>query len=119
MNENIHYIKIRTGLTKGLEHVPHPQGKIKFSDAFMERLYEMEEMFRAKLLLSINDKVGLHNWAIMFVEHPTEKPTFFADIWVENKEDYPVIAEIIKSTITNMDFTYYYKGNMAAYIDNP
>lgn len=119
MTESINYVKIRAGLTKGLVHVPHPEGKIKFSDEFMERLYEVEEDFRSKLLVPLNEKRGLYNWALMFVEHPTVEPTFFADIWVDNIEDYPVIAQTIQETIKDMKFTYYYKGNMAAYIDNP
>lgn len=118
MAHGTNYIKIRTGLHKGLEHVPSPDGKIKFSDAFMQRLYDEEEGFRAKIMIDINEKVGLHNWAIQFIEHPTEKPTFFADIWVDNQEDYPIIIGIIRSIITDIEFSYYYKGTVDSYIAN-
>ena len=118
MGAEHNYIKIRTGLTKGLEHIPSPDGKVKFSDAFMQRLYDEEEKFRSKIMIEINERVGLHNWAIMFIELPLEKPTFFADIWVDNVEYYPVMIGIIRSIITEIEFSYFYKGDMSSYIHN-
>lgn len=116
MTQRTNFIKIRTGLHFGLEHVPSPDGKIKFSNNFMQRLYDEEEGFRAKIMIEINERVGLHNWAIQFIEHPTDEPKFFADIYVDNTEHYPVIIGIIRSIIKEIEFSYYYKGNIASYI---
>jgi len=114
--KNTNFIKIRTSLYKGLEHVHSPDGKIKFGNSFMQRLHDTEEEFRSKLIVEINDKVGLHNWAIQFIEHPTEEPKFFADIWVDNTDHYPLIIGIIRSIIPEIEFMYYYKGNIDSYI---
>ena len=116
MTQRKNFLKITVGLHKGLEHAQSTDGKIKFTDAFMQRLYNEAEGFRAKLMIEINNKVGLHNWAIQFIEHPTDIPTFFADIWVDDVEHYPVIIGIIRSIINDIEFSYYYKGDIDSYI---
>jgi len=112
------FLKITVGLHKGLEHIPSLDGKIKFSNSFMQRLYDEAEGFRAKIMVDINDVIGLHTWAIQFVEWPDENPKFFADIWVDNTEHYPFIIGVIRSHIKEIEFSYYYKGDMDSYIDN-
>ncbi|HKC34704.1 MAG TPA: hypothetical protein VKB95_01540 [Chitinophagaceae bacterium] len=68
---------------------------------------------------SINEEVGLHNWAISFIEHPADNPKFFADIYTDNPDDFHKVVGIIKSKITDVEFSYYHKGNINAYTSNP
>ena len=117
MTRRTDFLKITVSLYKGLEHIPSPDGKIKFSSSFMQRLYEEAEGFRAQIMIDINDTIGLHNWAIQFSEWPNEDPKFFADIWVDETDHYPIIIGIIRSHIKDIEFSYYYKGDMDSYID--
>ena len=116
MNSRTDFIKIRTSLHFGLYPMEITNNGVKFNDNFIDRFIDVEEEFRSKIMLPINEAVGLHNWAIMFTEHPTENPKFFADIYCDNKEHYPVIAGIIRATIEDIEFSYWYKGDVATYI---
>ena len=116
MTKRKDFIKIRAGLNKGLHPMYITSTGIKFNDKFLERLYEVEEEFRSKLILPINDVIGSHNWAIHFIEHPTDNPTYFADIYADNAEDCNKIIGIIKNTIDDIQFSYYYKGNIDNYL---
>jgi hypothetical protein len=116
MSNPTNFIKIRAFLTKGLHPMEITSKGIKFNDDFMERLADEEEKFRSLIILPINEEVGLHNWAISFIEHPTVMPTFFADIYTNDPDDFYKIVRIIKQYITDVEFSYYYKGNIATYI---
>jgi hypothetical protein len=112
---NTNFIKIRAGLTKGLHPYQITSTGLKFSDEFMDRLTDVEEQFRSALIVPINEEIGLHNWAIKFIEHPTPHAKFFADIYTDNPDDFYKIVGIIKSRIEDIEFSYYYKGNIATY----
>ena len=118
---NTDFIKIRASLvlnpnidvtSRGID------GRPTFSQEFMEKLYDYEEEFRRLLILPINEAVGLHNWAIRFVQHPTPMPTFFADIYTDSKENYLRIANIIGNIIQDVNFSYYHKGTLSEYISH-
>jgi len=120
MTHRTDFIKIRTALvlnpnidvtSRGID------GRPTFTPEFMEKLYDYEEEFRKLIILPINEAVGLHNWAIQFIQHPTEKPRFFADIYVDNSEDCPKIVSTIQNIIQDIHFSYYYKGTVGNYIN--
>ena len=119
MDNQTYFIKIRVGLvlnpnidvtSNGID------GRPSFTQEFKEKLYEYEEAFRVKIIIPINELIGTHNWAIKFIQHPTEKPTFFADIYTDNLNDYSKIVSLIKNSIDNIEFSYYYKGTINDYI---
>jgi len=112
-----YFIKVRAGLTKGLHPKIITSKGIEFNESFVERLYEVEEELRSKVILPINEAVGLHNWALTFIEHPTEKPIFFADIYAPDSNAFIQIILIIKSTIKDIEFSYYHKGDINTYLN--
>ena len=59
MNTNTH-IKVRVGLSRPNMFELTPQG-INWSPDFKQELYDIEEEFRSKIILDINDLVGI-NW---------------------------------------------------------
>lgn len=110
------FIKVRASLTKGLHPFTVTSNGPTFNDAFMERLTEVEEFMRSRIILPINEAVGLHNWAVRFVEHPTSTPTFFADIYAETQEAFQTIAAIIAEELLDISFSYYHKGTVKDYV---
>jgi hypothetical protein len=112
------YIKIRAGLSTGLHPIELSSAGIIFNPDFQERLYEVEDDFRSKIIVPINDAIGLNNWAIKFIEVPDDEPRFFADIYVDNNDDFLNIIAIIQTKINDVKFHYYNKGNVATYIDS-
>ena len=115
MEEKTDYIKIRVNLMNRGEIRLTSEG-IKWDDDFHDRVYDKEDEFRNVIMIPINDLIGLHNWAIRFTQITTDETKFFADIYAPSVEDYYKIAAIIKHRIIDIEFSYYYKGDVSIYI---
>ncbi|PZQ94734.1 MAG: hypothetical protein DI539_30840 [Flavobacterium psychrophilum] len=102
------FIKVRTHLNTGLRY----DSNGKFTQEFRNSLYEHDEDFRSKVIIPINELVGLHNWAIDFVEVPGIG--FFADIFADSESNYYAIRSIISAKIPDTDFEYFFKGNVSS-----
>lgn len=101
------YIKVRVGLcfTTG-------SPTEMYTDAFCDRLYAIEEQIRSSVILQLNDSIGLHNWAILFIQLTPNSKSYFADIWVNNFDDYPRVFFIIRDHLNDYNLTPFYKGTV-------
>jgi hypothetical protein len=105
--------QILVSLNRGLHPFEITSSGIKFSQPFIDSLHEEEEKFKSKIMVDINDVVGIQKWHILFSEYPIPKETYFADIYAASEEDFYKIVAIIKDRITDIDFRYYYKGDVS------
>jgi hypothetical protein len=110
MSHGTNYIKIRTALNLNPSVDLTSNG---FSQPFRERLYEHEEQFREQIIIPINDAIGLHNWAILFSQ---SIPSYFCDIYVDNKEHYSSVVAIVTNKIRDVEFQFFYKGTVDDYL---
>ena len=107
------FIKVRNFLTINRRTDITSDGL--FSQEFKERLTDMDELVRSKIIIPINEVVGLHNWAVTFVQNHNQ---FFCDIYSE-KIHYDVIVSIISNRLTDMDIELFeYKGTISEYKNN-
>ena len=47
-----------------------------FTKEFKERLNDMDELVRSKIIIPINEAIGLHNWAVSFIQNSFHHPAF-------------------------------------------
>jgi len=106
------FIKVRAHLNRGLSY--DAQGK--FAQSFKDLLYEEDENFRSKIIVPINEAVGLHNWATDFVENPGVG--FLVDIYADNREEAIKIKSIIQERVADIDFEFFYKGDIDKYLSD-
>jgi hypothetical protein len=108
MNSFTNYIKVRVGLcfvTGSAEEM--------YTDTFRNKLYTTEEQIRSSIILSLNESIGLHNWAIQFVQLTPDSKTYFADIWADRYEDYATIFYIIRDCLPDYKLTPFYQGTVS------
>lgn len=101
------YIKVRVGLCY-ITGDPEE----RHSGTFHDRLYTKEEEIRSRILLQLNDSIGLFNWAILFVQLTPHSKNFFADIWVNNYDDYAKVFYTIRDHLNEYNLTPFYKGTV-------
>lgn len=115
MDHRTDYIKIRTALTLNRRFDLTSKG---FSQEFKDKLTDYEESFRAKIIIPINDTIGLHNWAILFTEIPEPEPKYFCDIYTDDTTQYSKVVAIIKERIEDVEFYFSYKGTVMDYLND-
>jgi hypothetical protein len=89
---------------------------LHFSQEFKDRLSDIDELVRSKIIIPINEKVGLHNWAVTFVQNSSQ---FFCDIYSSDKTHFDMIVSIISNRLTDMDIELFeHKGTISDYKNN-
>lgn len=101
------YIKVRVGLCFTTASPTE-----MYTDAFLDKLYAVEEQIRSSIILQLNEAIGLHNWAIMFVQLTPHSKNYFADIWVNSYDDYARVFYIIRDQLNDHNLTPFYKGTV-------
>jgi hypothetical protein len=99
------FIKIRTSVMLNGTKITQEQ---------IDGIYEEEERIREKLILPLNEAIGLHNWAIQFTI--ISYGDYFADIYLDDLEKYGVMVSIIRNHVTDRQLTFWYQGGIAKYI---
>ena len=105
-------IKIRSLMNTNLEFVDRSHSK--FSQSFVDFLVDTDEKFREKLIVSINDQIGLFNWAIDFIENPSEG--FLVDIYCDSPVDFQKIYGMIIERFPDIEFRFYNKGPINTHV---
>jgi len=65
--------------------------------AFHDRTYSSEEEIRSKVLLPLNESIGLFNWAILLKELEPCSNDYFIHIWADNHDDFTKIYTFVKN----------------------
>lgn len=87
-----------------------------FTKEFKERLNDMDELVRSKIIIPINEAIGLHNWAVSFIQNSDR---FFCEIYADNETHFNTIQSIISYKLTDMDIELFtYKGTISDYKNN-
>lgn len=114
------FIKIRTRLiidpNKDI-HLQNSDGTFKPSSNFFDKVFESEEDLRSQIVVQINDSLGLHNWAVAFVQVSIQEPFYFADIYSENYQNFTTIQNIISERLNKIKFSFYYRGTIDEYLN--
>jgi hypothetical protein len=106
------FIKVRTLLTVD-RRVDLTSDGLRFSQSFKDRLNDTDELVRSRIIIPINEAVGLHNWAVTFVENSNQ---FFSDIYAEDRNQYETIVSIISSRLIEIEIELFsYKGRISEY----
>lgn len=116
MDEKTNFIKIRVFLLNS--PLITSNGILQERNRKEEEYYNPEEQIREKIILSINDKIGLHNWAIKFIEEPEPPRKFAALLYADNENDALIIKNILFDKLGNDLKNCYYKGTVNDYIGN-
>ena len=105
-------IKIRLRLlTKNNSYEVTPDGT-KWNPEFVDNIVDEEERFRAKIILPINDEIGLTNWAVVFTQAGLSDVDFFVDIYADTKDDAKTIKDIIENKLPDIKFSQRHKGTI-------
>lgn len=105
------FIKVRVHLNRGIKY--NAQGY--FDQSFKDLLNEEDERFRSRIIIPINESVGLHNWAINFVENPGVG--FFVEVFADNREVAGRIFSIASARIEDANLMFWYCGNIDRYLE--
>ena len=103
------FVKIRVHiLVDHDKHFMFDDGEIKWNPAALEYFYNADAKFRDPIISFINDSVGLHNWAIRFIEF--YKGQYEVYIYCDNEDDFYKIDSIILDKLKNYTFRFIAKG---------
>lgn len=107
MISQVNYIKVRVGLcyTTGDPEERH-------TCAFHDRVYTTEEEIRSKVILALNESIGLHNWAILLKELEPHSDSYFIDIWADGYDDYGKVFCIVRSLLKTCGLHPLYRGTV-------
>ena len=106
MSTFTNFIKVRVGLCFYTDSVTELH-----TDAFHDRIYALEDQLRSIIMLPLNDSIGLHNWAIRFVQlTPFSEKEFFVDISADTYDEYVRIFFIIRDLLEGYKLTPFYQG---------
>lgn len=102
------FVKIRTSVLLDRHH--------RITQEQFDTIYEEEEKMREKILLPLNDLVGLHTWAIQFSIRNVGE--YFVDIYLSNRNDYELVVSTVSRLITDKKMTFWSMGTIDDYIGN-
>jgi hypothetical protein len=114
------FIKVRTRL------ILDPRNDIEndyeseiynFSSNFWNKINIIEEDFRSQIIIQINNLIGFHNWAIIFVQVSRTEPFYFADIYADNLQDFNIIREFVSDKLSSINLSFYYTGTIEDYLN--
>jgi hypothetical protein len=105
-------------ITAGLTFLPHQMrvtsNGVEFDDEWKNRLYDVEEFFRSKVILPINEFAG-NNWKAQFIEMGLTEKTYIVDIIATIPENYDRIALQIIEALPDYRFSFYNRGDIWRY----
>lgn len=101
------FVKIRISTNKHLN-----PGLI--TQDYNNYITDAEEELRSLLIIPINEKIGLFNWAVLFVEESENK--YIVNIFSDTLADYENIYSIIIVKMPSFRFLFKYQGNAVDYI---
>ncbi len=118
MSEHPSFIKVRAYLPLNPEtDLIVRDGKTYPSLDYLHRLYTEDMKFREPIIDEMNEKIGLHNWAIKFIQHDEAGVSFIADIYCDDPELFEFITSVINRSITHTVIrSCYYKGTITDYL---
>ncbi|MGD1893668.1 MAG: hypothetical protein ACFB15_24135 [Cyclobacteriaceae bacterium] len=83
-------------------------GKYKFSSRMINKIYDLENEFRSKILLEPKRTLTSdQDWFINFVECPGGK--FMIDVYTDDANDYQSIAAVVSSRIDRKRIDSFWK----------
>lgn len=106
MNIQQRTIKIRSQWNTNLELTNSTHSG--YTQKFDNFLIDADEYFRSLVMLPINERIGLFNWAIDFRENPGNG--FKVDIFCNNECDFQLIYTIIISCMPDLKFLFIKNG---------
>lgn len=77
----------------------------KWKDEFIEQLIEGEEFLREKLILPLNEQIGINNWKLIFIES-FDTHDFDVKIFARNKLDANNISETVQKNLPIYKFKF-------------
>ena len=114
------FIKIRTRLILDPRNdieKKHESEIYNFSSNFRNNINIIEEEFRSQIIMQINDLIGLHNWAITFVQVSRTQPFYFADIYADDLQDFNTIRQLVSVKLDSFNLSFYYIGTIEKYLN--
>ncbi len=114
------FIKVRTRLILDPRidiEKKHNSEINNFSSNFINKINILEEDLRSQIIIQINDLIGLHNWAITFVQVSSTEPFYFADICADNLQDFNIIREFVSDKLSSINLSFYYIGTIKDYLN--
>lgn len=97
------YMRISTAVL--LDAIQSDDGKIIFSNRMENKIYDLDDDFRSKIILRINESVNY--WHIRFLENLDG--TFDADVFTENDRDFDTIMNVLRDKFTDAELAYVWK----------
>lgn len=118
MEKKTNFIKVRTFviIKEGDKISISDNGTFNGSDAFVEKVNNYSEKFRAAIITFINDVIGLHNWAVTFTPFSDDGSIYDVKIYSDNEDNDGVkIKNIIEERITDRELKFSYGGTINDY----
>jgi len=112
------FIKIRVfiPLKQNQIIVRNGDGSFIGSEDFVELAQEADAKFREPIITYINDAVGLHNWAIKFIQFDPSGECFDARLYCDSKIDAFKMTGIISERIPGIIFNWLHSGTISDYL---
>lgn len=91
----------------------NPDGSMNWNPHFMERLIDYQQTFEDIFLDLITEKIGPEGWRIRFIQVTQLGPSFFCDVYADDKSIYDRIIGIVQATLTDIKIhSYWHKGGL-------
>lgn len=112
------FIKIRVFIPLNQNQIIVRNGDGSFigSEDFVELAQEADAKFREPIITFINDAIGLHNWAIKFIQFGLSGDCFEAKLYCESNIDAQKMANIISEKIPGIIFNWLRVGDISLYL---
>jgi len=113
-----YFIKIRVFVPVNTNQIIVRNGDGSFigSEDFVELAQEADAKFREPIITFINDAIGVHNWAIKFIQFDPSGEWFDARLYCDSKVEFVKMAEIISERIPGIKFNWLHCGAIDAYL---
>ena len=118
METNFIKIRVFIPVTHNDVYIRNNDGSFLGVPDFIEKTTEADQKFREPIITFINDKIGLNNWAIKFIQADDSGTCFDVRIFCTSEIDAIEIIKIIIDKIKNLNFNWFYEGEISRYLQN-
>jgi hypothetical protein len=82
---------------------------VEFDNEFKDKVYSVEEFFRSRIILPVNELAG-NDWRVQFVAIPTVETSFIVDTSTRKPEHYDAIALLVIQALSEFKFSFFNRG---------
>lgn len=83
--------------------------KIDFDDNFKNKLYDVEEYIRSKVILEINEFAG-GGWNLNFIDNPMPKPAYIVEVTLTDLTHLDKIVYTVRQAFPDHFLTFFLNG---------